>query len=58
VRSLAAVEVGELPQDGPEVPLVHHDRVVQALSAQGADQSLGDRVRPRRPDRRDQRLDT
>jgi hypothetical protein len=34
-----------------QVPLVHHDDVVEALGAEGSHDSLSDRVRPRRSDR-------
>src|ERR1700730_13701123 len=33
-----------------QVPLVHHDDVIEALGAKGSHDSLGDRVRPRRSD--------
>ena len=41
----------ELPQYRMQVPLVHHDDVIEALAAKGSHDSLGDRVRPRRSDR-------
>lgn len=35
------VEAGELGQDGAEMPLVHHEHVIQALAAKRADQPFG-----------------
>ena len=40
-----------------QVPLVEHEHVVEALLAEGADDPLGDGVRPRRPERRQQGVD-
>ena len=47
----------ELAEDAPQVPLIHDDDVVEAFTAQGPHQPLGDSVRLRRRDRREHRLD-
>ena len=51
MRPFVVVIADELPQYRMQVPLVHHDDVVEALGAEGSHDSLGDRVRPRRSDR-------
>jgi hypothetical protein len=53
VRAGVVVVALELAEDRPEVRLVQNDQVVEALAAQRADESFGDRVRPRRPHRRE-----
>jgi hypothetical protein len=53
----AVVAPGELGEDGAEVSLVAHDQVIQALAPEGAGEPLFDRVGPRGPHGRQQRLD-
>jgi hypothetical protein len=50
VRAMAVVMVDELAENALEVPAVHDQDPVQALSPIGAYEPLGDRVRRRRPD--------
>jgi len=57
VRSPLIVVRCVLLQDEPKVPLVDDDEVVQTLTPQGADQTLGDGVRLGCPDGGQQRLD-
>jgi hypothetical protein len=47
---MAVVMVDELAENALEVPAVHDQDPVQALSPNGAYEPLGDRVRRRRPD--------
>src|SRR5690348_4339025 len=48
----SVVVVGHvLRQDGPQVRLVDDERVIQALGAERADNTFGDRVGVRRPGR-------
>jgi hypothetical protein len=56
VRAIALLVRQEASQRGAQVRSVHDD-LIEALAAKGADESFGDRVRPRRPDRRQERLD-
>ena len=51
------VEVDVLAEKATQVPLVHHDHVVQTLSAERAHDPLGDGVRLRGAERRQDRLD-
>jgi len=57
VRPLPVVVRRELGRHAAQARLVEDDHVVEALPAEGADESLGDGVRPRRPDGGEQRLD-
>jgi hypothetical protein len=57
VGPIAVVVAEELGQHGAQVPLAEHDEVVETLPAEGADDALRDRVRPRGPDGREQGLE-
>jgi hypothetical protein len=57
VRARVVVVALELAEERAQVRLVENDHVVQALAPEGSDQPFGDRVRARRPDRRQERLD-
>ena len=48
---------GVLRQQRPQVPLVDDYQMVETLASQRPDEALGDRVRLRRPDRREQGSD-
>jgi hypothetical protein len=57
MRTVGVVVGHELPEHGPQVPLVEDDQVVQTLPSQGAHDSFRDGVRPGRPHGREQGLD-
>jgi hypothetical protein len=52
VRTMAVVVPGVLGQDVAEMLLAEDQHMVKALAAKRPDESLRERVRPRRPDRR------
>jgi hypothetical protein len=58
VRPFVVVITDELRQHRVQVPLAHHDHVVEALGPEGSDNPLGDRVRARRSDRGSDARDT
>jgi hypothetical protein len=51
VGAIAVVVSRELPEQPDQMALVDHDDVVQAFPAESPHQSLGDRIRLRRPTR-------
>ena len=55
---VVVVVTDELLQDGVQVPLVHHDHVVEALGPESSDNPFGDRVRARRSEWRPDAGDT
>ena len=57
-RPTIVVVADILPQNGPKMPLVDDDQVIQALSAECAYHSFGDRVRLGCPDRGEYGFDT
>ena len=57
MRPGLVVMADEVAQHMSQVPFVHDDDVVEALSAEGADQTFSDSVRLRRGDWRQHRLD-
>jgi hypothetical protein len=57
VRPLLVVVADELVQDGTQVGLVDDDQMVETLAPQGPHDPFGDRVRPRRSDRRQHSVD-
>ena len=57
VRSHVVVVRDVLAQHRPQMPLVHEDQVVETLAPERFDNTLGDGVRLRRADRREDRLD-
>src|SRR2546426_7989565 len=57
MRTRAIVVRDVLREDRPQVSLVEDDQMVEALATQRADQPLGDGVRLRRTDGRQDRLD-
>src|SRR6266567_864407 len=58
MRPLLVVVGHELTQDSHQVLLVQHNEVVETLSPQGANHSLGTSVRTRRTNRRGDGVDT
>ena len=57
MRPIGVVEGDVLPEHALEVPRVEHEHVVEALLAQRPDDPLGDRVRRRGPERRQEGVD-
>ena len=51
MRSVGVVVGDELAEDSPQVLFIDDDQVVETLAPQGADNSLGQGIRTRSPDR-------
>jgi hypothetical protein len=44
---ISIVVSDELPQETLQLPLIHHDQMVETLPPEGAQRTLGDGIRPR-----------